>query len=157
MRLGVIDYISRPPRSHLRSTSVRTSTSVQTSPSPIPLDPSILLYRAVPEDVEYWLRKSARIFSILLALSIFLPSPLSSVQYLIIDMPELLPLSSGYYVWHYVPSVTLSAIASLAWTVIGAALSWKMLKTRTWFCSCFIIGCLSQYPKPRPLFFWRSE
>ncbi|KAH7317208.1 RTA1 like protein-domain-containing protein [Rhexocercosporidium sp. MPI-PUGE-AT-0058] len=59
-------------------------------------------------------------------------------------MPELLPLSSGYYIWHYVPNVALSVVASVAWIGIGAALSWKMWKTRTWFCSCFAIGCFME-------------
>lgn len=61
-------------------------------------------------------------------------------------MPELLPLKSGYYIWKYVPSTPASVISAILWLIITALLGWRMFKTRTWFCSAFLIGCFSKYP-----------
>lgn len=58
-------------------------------------------------------------------------------------MPELLPLKSGYYIWKYVPSTPASAIGAIVWLAVTGLLGWRMFKTRTWFCSAFIIGCFS--------------
>jgi hypothetical protein len=62
----------------------------------------------------------------------------------IVDMPKLLPLNGGdYYLWKYVPSTPASVIAAILWLIISSVLVWRMFKTRTWFCSAFIIGSFS--------------
>jgi len=59
-------------------------------------------------------------------------------------MAELKPLKGGYYVWKYVPSIPISVISLLLWLAIGGALSWRMWKTRTWFCTSLVIGAFSE-------------
>jgi len=58
-------------------------------------------------------------------------------------MPTLEPLKSGYYIWKYVPSQALSIVALLLWLGAAGTVSWRMYKTRTWFCTAFVIGCFS--------------
>ncbi|KAH8594841.1 RTA1 like protein-domain-containing protein [Bisporella sp. PMI_857] len=60
-------------------------------------------------------------------------------------MPQLLPLKSGYYIWKYVPSVPAAAISAILWITITAFLGWRMFRTRTWFCSAFVIGCFMEF------------
>jgi hypothetical protein len=59
-------------------------------------------------------------------------------------MAELKPLKSGYFIWKYVPSVPLAVVALLLWLVVTGGVSWKMWRTRTWFCTCLIIGAFSK-------------
>jgi hypothetical protein len=56
-------------------------------------------------------------------------------------MPELKAIHGTYYLWMYVPSIPGSVIVTLLWAAIGAGLCWKMFKTRSWFCSAFVLGC----------------
>jgi hypothetical protein len=58
---------------------------------------------------------------------------------------ELKPLKGGYYLWKYVPSLPLSVIAIILWLTIGGFLTWKMWRTRTWFCTYLIMGTFSVY------------
>jgi hypothetical protein len=61
-------------------------------------------------------------------------------------MPEiLLPYKNGTYLYKYVPKLPLSATADGLWLIPTVYLSWRMRKTRTWFCSSFIAGCVSTY------------
>ncbi|KAH8586669.1 RTA1 like protein-domain-containing protein [Bisporella sp. PMI_857] len=60
-------------------------------------------------------------------------------------MPKLLPLESGYYVWKYVPNIPASIVGIVLWVIISGLLGWRMFKTRTWFCSALIIGCLMEF------------
>jgi hypothetical protein len=60
-------------------------------------------------------------------------------------MAVLLPFRGGtYYLWKYVPNVPAAAIVAVLWAAVTILLSWRMYKTRTWFCSAFIIGCFSK-------------
>ena len=61
-------------------------------------------------------------------------------------MGELLPLNGGtYYLWKYVPNLAASIIFIVVWLILSALVAWRMFKTKTWFCSAFLIGCLSKY------------
>jgi len=62
-------------------------------------------------------------------------------------MAELKPLPGGYYIWKFVPSIALAVVALLLWLSIAGAISWKMWKTRTWFCTCLVIGAFSRLHK----------
>lgn len=55
-------------------------------------------------------------------------------------MAKLEPLRSGYYLWHYVPSIGAAVIFLLLFLALTALVSWRMYKTKTWFCVSFAIG-----------------
>jgi hypothetical protein len=58
---------------------------------------------------------------------------------------ELKPLKSGYYIWHYLPSSIAAGIFAVLFAISLFALSWRMWRTRTWFCSAFVIGVFSKF------------
>ncbi|ETS73333.1 hypothetical protein PFICI_14938 [Pestalotiopsis fici W106-1] len=55
-------------------------------------------------------------------------------------MGELLPLKSGYYIWHYVPSLPAAIIFLALYLVVTLAQSWRLWRTRLWFCIPFVVG-----------------
>ncbi|KAK3934435.1 RTA1 like protein [Diplogelasinospora grovesii] len=55
-------------------------------------------------------------------------------------MAQLQPYKGGYYLWKYVPSVEAAAIFCVLFLFATAAHSWRVWKTRTWFCIPFAIG-----------------
>ncbi|KAF7554645.1 hypothetical protein G7Z17_g2780 [Cylindrodendrum hubeiense] len=55
-------------------------------------------------------------------------------------MTELKPYKGGYYLWLYVPSTPAAALFTALFALGTAYISWRMFKTRTWFCTAFIIG-----------------
>ncbi|RDW92942.1 RTA1 domain-containing protein [Aspergillus mulundensis] len=57
-------------------------------------------------------------------------------------MAKLEPLASGYYLWHYVPSIAASVIFLLLFLAATLFHSWKAWKTRARFCIPFCIGGL---------------
>ena len=61
-------------------------------------------------------------------------------------MTGLKPLQGhgGYHIWKYVPSVPATVTFALLWISMSGLLGWRMWKTKTWFCSAFMIGCLSK-------------
>ncbi|OAP63245.1 hypothetical protein AYL99_02472 [Fonsecaea erecta] len=60
-------------------------------------------------------------------------------------MARLMPVDgTDYYLWKYLPSVLLSAIFMVLFTVITGALAWRTYKTRLWFCIPFNVGGLFQ-------------
>lgn len=74
-----------------------------------------------------------------------LPS-LSSI-YHILFLPHILSIMTklettkgGYYLWNYVPSIAAAVIFLLLFLGMTALISWRMFKTKTWFCLPFAIG-----------------
>ncbi|KAJ6078659.1 hypothetical protein N7467_008412 [Penicillium canescens] len=57
-------------------------------------------------------------------------------------MTKLEPLKSGYYVWHYVPSIAASVIFTIIFSAITAIHFWKLFKTKVRFTIPFAIGGL---------------
>ncbi|KAF4552478.1 RTA1-like protein 9 [Elsinoe fawcettii] len=51
---------------------------------------------------------------------------------------------NGYYLWHYIPSVPAAVIFIIAFTLSFLYLSFRLIKTRTWFCIPFLVGVLFQ-------------
>ncbi|KAI1845746.1 hypothetical protein JX265_000075 [Neoarthrinium moseri] len=59
-------------------------------------------------------------------------------------MAVLKPLKSGYYVWHYVPSLPASVVFIILFLFITAAHGYKLYKFRLWFCIPFLVGGLME-------------
>lgn len=57
-------------------------------------------------------------------------------------MAKLEPLKSGYYVWHYVPSVGASVVFIILFLAITAFHFWKIFRTKVRFTLPFAIGGL---------------
>ncbi|RSL81758.1 hypothetical protein CEP51_005632 [Fusarium floridanum] len=57
-------------------------------------------------------------------------------------MPELRPYRGDYYLWLYIPSTPAAALFTALFSLGTAYITWRMFKTRTWFCTAFIIGGL---------------
>ncbi|KAJ4350568.1 hypothetical protein N0V95_004617 [Ascochyta clinopodiicola] len=55
-------------------------------------------------------------------------------------MAVLEPYKDGYYLWNYVPSIAAAVIFILLFLAMTALISWRMFKTKTWFCVPFAIG-----------------
>jgi hypothetical protein len=55
-------------------------------------------------------------------------------------MAVLEPLEGGYYLWKYVPSIAAAVILALIFLVMTGLISYRMFKTKTWFCIPFAIG-----------------
>jgi hypothetical protein len=55
-------------------------------------------------------------------------------------MAVLEPHKGGYYLWNYLPSVPAAVIFILAFLVMTSLITWRMWKTKTWFCTAFAIG-----------------
>jgi hypothetical protein len=55
-------------------------------------------------------------------------------------MAVLEPLEGGYYLWKYVPSIAAAVILALIFLVMTGSISYRMFKTKTWFCIPFAIG-----------------
>lgn len=55
-------------------------------------------------------------------------------------MAKLEPLEGGYYLWKYLPSIAAAVIFILLFLVMSILVSWRMFKTRTWFCIPFAVG-----------------
>ncbi|KAJ9211301.1 hypothetical protein DTO166G4_7134 [Paecilomyces variotii] len=60
-------------------------------------------------------------------------------------MAKLEPLKSGYYVWHYVPSIPAAIIFILLFLAVTAVHSWKIFGTQVRFTIPFIIGGLFEF------------
>jgi hypothetical protein len=60
-------------------------------------------------------------------------------------MAKLEPLAGDYYLWQYLPSVPAAVIFLILFFVITALLTWRMIKTKTWFCIPFIVGGVCKY------------
>ncbi|KAJ5716736.1 hypothetical protein N7488_002382 [Penicillium malachiteum] len=60
-------------------------------------------------------------------------------------MTKLEPLKSGYYVWHYVPSIAAAVIFVLLFGVVTSYHFWKLFKTKVRFTIPFAIGGLFEF------------
>jgi hypothetical protein len=57
-----------------------------------------------------------------------------------IDMTELKPNRGNYYLWLYVPSTPAAALFTALFALGTAAIVWRMIRSRAWFCTVFVIG-----------------
>ncbi|KAJ5752140.1 hypothetical protein N7520_009057 [Penicillium odoratum] len=57
-------------------------------------------------------------------------------------MTKLEPLKSGYYVWHYVPSIAAAVIFIILFLAVTTYHFWKLFKTKVRFTIPFAIGGL---------------
>ncbi|KAE8370391.1 putative RTA1 domain protein [Aspergillus caelatus] len=55
-------------------------------------------------------------------------------------MGELKPYKQGYYLWLYVPSLAAAIIFLLFFAVATMMHTYRLIKTRTWFCIPFAMG-----------------
>jgi hypothetical protein len=58
------------------------------------------------------------------------------------EMTKLEPLKSGYYVWHYVPSIAAAIIFAIIFAAVTIYHFWKLFKTKVRFTIPFAIGGL---------------
>lgn len=59
----------------------------------------------------------------------------------------LLPYKGDFYLWKYVPSMPAAVIFAIVFLVLSLAHTWKMIRSRLWFCLAFAIGGYRQsYP-----------
>ncbi|KAL5596606.1 hypothetical protein BROUX41_006817 [Berkeleyomyces rouxiae] len=57
-------------------------------------------------------------------------------------VPGVEPTAGGYYLWRYLPSRAAAAIFAVLFAFSLAYITWKIFKTRAYFCIVFAIGCL---------------
>jgi VIT1/CCC1 family predicted Fe2+/Mn2+ transporter len=69
---------------------------------------------------------------------------------IITPMAKLEPYKGGYYLWQYVPSIAAAVIFLLLFLSMTALISWRMFKTKTWFCLPFAIGGFCKLSPARP-------
>ncbi|KAI9899737.1 hypothetical protein N3K66_006198 [Trichothecium roseum] len=59
-------------------------------------------------------------------------------------MAKLEPFRGEYYLWKYLPSAAAAAVFLVLFLIATLAISWRIWRTRTWFCSAFAVGGLFQ-------------
>lgn len=64
--------------------------------------------------------------------------------------PTLQPYLHGYYLWKYVPSLPGAIIFAILFASITAAHTWRLFRTRLWFCIPFTIGGYRASPETSP-------
>ncbi|KAG4266629.1 hypothetical protein FPRO03_01913 [Fusarium proliferatum] len=64
-----------------------------------------------------------------------------STEGLFKPVPGVEPTKGGAYLWRYSPSVPAAAIFLVLFMASFLCISWKIWKTRTYFCIVFAIGC----------------
>lgn len=57
-------------------------------------------------------------------------------------MAELKPYRGDYYLWLYIPSTPAAALFTALFSLGTAYTMWRMFKSRTWFCTAFVVGGL---------------
>lgn len=60
-------------------------------------------------------------------------------------MAKLEPLRSGYYVWHYVPSIAASIVFIILFLAVTGVHFWKLFRTKVRFTLPFAIGGLRKF------------
>ena len=50
------------------------------------------------------------------------------------------PTKGGYYLWNYLPSMAAAVIFILLFMVTTGLIWWRMFRTKTWFCTPFVVG-----------------
>ncbi|KAJ4254003.1 hypothetical protein NW762_010406 [Fusarium torreyae] len=53
---------------------------------------------------------------------------------------ELLPYKGDFYLWSYLPSVPAAVIFIIVFLLLSGAHTWKMIRSRLWFCIPFVVG-----------------
>lgn len=63
-------------------------------------------------------------------------------------MPELEKYLGKVYLWAYVPNLPVAIVFAVLFAIISVAHTWKMIRTKMWFCAPFVIGgfCTSYPP-----------
>jgi hypothetical protein len=64
----------------------------------------------------------------------------SSLAYTLSNMNQL--MSRSYKFWNYVPSIPAAVIFMLIFMVLTGLHTWKLFRTRSWFCIAFTLGGL---------------
>ncbi|OAA46323.1 RTA-like protein [Metarhizium rileyi] len=60
-------------------------------------------------------------------------------------MAQLKPFRGDYYLWDYVPSTVAAVIFVILFAGATGGVTWRMVKTRTWFSIPFILGGIFQF------------
>lgn len=55
-------------------------------------------------------------------------------------MAELKPYRGEYYLWQYVPKRAAAIIFLLFFLAMTALVAYRMYKSKTWFCTPFVVG-----------------
>lgn len=61
-------------------------------------------------------------------------------------MAKLEPYIGDYYLWKYLPSVPAAVVFLVLFLVATVAISWRIWRNRTWFCTVFAVGGLCKNP-----------
>ncbi|KAH7111516.1 RTA1 like protein-domain-containing protein [Dactylonectria estremocensis] len=67
-----------------------------------------------------------------------------SYEGLLKPVPGVKPLSSGVYLWRYVPNQLLAILFLILFMATFVYICWKVWRTRARFCIVFAIGCFMQ-------------
>ena len=60
-------------------------------------------------------------------------------------MAVLLPVDgTTVYLWKYIPSLAASITFAILYFAACSLIGIRMYRTKTWFCTCFVVGCLSE-------------
>jgi hypothetical protein len=62
-----------------------------------------------------------------------------------LSMPELQKYLGKVYLWEYVPNLPAAIIFAGLFAILTAAHTWKMFRTKMWFCIPFVIGGFSTF------------
>jgi len=57
-------------------------------------------------------------------------------------MAVLEPYKGDYYLWKYLPSLPGSIAFILLFLIVVTLQGMKLYKTRAWFCTYFLVGCI---------------
>ncbi|KAF5878058.1 putative rta1 domain protein [Botrytis fragariae] len=57
-------------------------------------------------------------------------------------MAKLEPYRGDYYLWNYIPSIAAAVIFIILFILTTALHTWRMFKTKSWFCTAFCVGGL---------------
>lgn len=55
------------------------------------------------------------------------------------------PYNGWFYLWKYVPSVPAASIFMALFLIFTVLISWKIWKTKTWYCIIFVVGGLCKF------------
>jgi hypothetical protein len=75
-------------------------------------------------------------------LSIDIPPSIPYIFQSSIKMAVLEPYKdTDYYLWKYIPSLVASIVFLTLYLIMACLIGFRLYKTKTWFCSAFVIGC----------------
>lgn len=67
-----------------------------------------------------------------------------STEGLMEPVPGVDPTRGGLYLWRYVPNVGAAALFLVLFMASFLYISWKIWRTRAFFCIVFAVGCFSE-------------